>query len=186
MQLDEWRGDTTGYGSWDIWYSYSTDNGATWSNPTNLTNTTGEDENMFQVAKRVVNGKGWLAYLRAMPGRTIDLYWQVLTGFANGVWPTYDYLVYAEGLGVDESGSEPPARFDADLMGSNLRLMMPKAGKVAVTLFDISGRTLRTMNYELGAGTHTLSLPVSNLSRGIYLVNVNSTNGTRTLKLVRF
>ncbi len=187
-QLDQWYGDTLyGYGTWDIWYSGSSDGGATWSTPENLTATTGSNEGMFQVAKRVVNGRAWIAYLKAMGDIDGDLYCDVLTGVPfGGVWPTYDYLGYVDGLSVSESGNGEASVFQARLIGNQVRLTLPGTDNVELSIYDVTGRQIATETFSLNAGTHTLSLPTSTLNPGLYLVKVNANAGTTTLKLVRF
>jgi len=187
-QLDQWYGDTLyGYGTWDIWYAASTDGGATWTTPVNLTSTTGANEGMFQVAKRVVNGRAWIAYLKAMGPIDGDLYCDVITGIPfGGVWPTYDFLGYVDGLGVSESGGDQAAVFNARLVGNQVRLTLPRADEVELSVYDVTGRQIAAESFSLNAGTHALSLPVSNLNNGLYLVKINATSGSTTLKLVRF
>jgi len=186
MKLDEWRGDTTGYGSWDIWYSYSTDNGYSWSEPVNLTNTIGVDEAMFQVAKRVVNGRTWLAFLRPMGNRVIDLYWQVWTGFAGGVWPAYVYVARTDELRVsedDDVNTHYPA--SVSIQGQNIIFIAEKPDVLLVNLYDVTGRLLSTARYTLQTGKNILLLPQSTHTHGIYFVNLKTPEGNINLKLFR-
>ena len=184
MQLDEWRGDTTGYGSWDIWYSYSTDNGYSWSEPVNLTNTTGADEAMFQVAKRVVNGRAWLAFLRPMNNQVTDLYWQVLTDYGDGVTPVYVYLGYAPNVGVQEKNATFPE--NASIVGnSTLRLTLNKPEQITLKIFDITGRRQSKLYLELPKGIHTIPLPVKRFPQGVYLLYIRTESRSWTIKLTR-
>ena len=184
MQLDEWRGDTTGYGSWDIWYSYSTDNGYTWSEPVNLSNTTGVDEAMFQVAKRVVNGRAWLAFLRPMNNQVIDLYWQILTDYGDGVTPVYVYLGYVPNVGVQEETTIFTENVSI-LGNSTLRLTLNKPEQITLKIFDITGRRMSKLYLELPKGIHTIHLPVKGFPRGVYLLYIRTESRSWTIKLTR-
>ena len=184
-KLDEWHGDTTGYGTWDIWYSYSTDNGFTWSEPVNLSNTTGVDEAMFQVAKRVVNGRAWLAFLRPMNNRVIDLYWQVLTDYGDGVTPVYVYLGYATVVSVQEKNATFPE--NAGILGNGtLRLTLNKPGRIALKIFDITGRLITSSVLNVSKGTNLIDLGDYGLQPGIYFLRLKIyRNHNLTLRYIK-
>jgi hypothetical protein len=56
-------------------------------------------------------------------------------------------------------------------------------GDYAVTLVDLQGRVVLNNNYTNLSGAQTISVPVSNVAKGNYLVKVSS-NGTSTVKSV--
>ncbi len=57
--------------------------------------------------------------------------------------------------------------------------------KVEVTLHDVIGRTVRsTPSQILGNGDHTLNIPVSGLSKGIYFVKINVDDAITTKKII--
>ncbi len=183
MQLDNWRGDTTGYGSWDIWYAYSTDHGYTWSDPINLTNTPGLDEAMFQVAKRVVNGRTWVGFLRPTGGRIEDLYYHVV---ADGeVFFSNVFLGYVEGLGVEEMDHEViPNR--TVIQNNALLFFSATTGVVNIEIFDITGRTMHSWNHPVVRGKNLIRIPVDQITSGLYFVRISVGQGkSSVLKFIR-
>lgn len=177
MQLDEWRGDTTGYGSWDIWYSFSTNNGYSWSEPVNLTQTTGVDEAMFQVAKRVVNGRTWIGFLRPMSGIVADLYYEILAGYH--IFPSNVFLGYAEGLGVKESGAQVylPSPI---LLNNSLYFYANKPHTLVLDIFSVTGRRVKSLKYNAKLGKNQVSISLVELPKGIYFLVLSMES--RTIK----
>ena len=57
--------------------------------------------------------------------------------------------------------------------------------KVEITLVDVLGKTLKTITQQrLGNGNHTLTIPVNDMSKGIYFVKVNVNGIITTQKIV--
>jgi hypothetical protein len=51
----------------------------------------------------------------------------------------------------------------------------PKAGKVSLTIYDITGKLIKTItNAELNEGGHTFNLDVNNFRAGVYLLRMQS------------
>jgi hypothetical protein len=51
----------------------------------------------------------------------------------------------------------------------------PKAGRVSLTIYDITGRLIKTIaNAELNEGDHTFNLDINNFGAGIYLLRMQS------------
>ncbi len=186
-QLDTWYGDTLhGYGTWDIWVSTSADGGHTWTDPQNLTATPGVNEGMFQVAKRVVNGRAWMAYLRAMGSIDGDLYSDIITGVPfGGVHPVYIYLGYVDVVGLSGPPPFSTPSLQAQIVGQTLRLTLPTASPIQVTLYDVTGRRLYRTTYSFARGTHEIPLPTQSLRSGLYFVSIQTQGTAATLKLVR-
>ncbi len=186
-QLDTWYGDTLhGYGTWDIWVSASADGGHTWTDPQNLTATPGVNEGLFQVAKRVVNGRAWIAYMRAMGSVDGDLYSDILTGLPfGGSHPAYIYLGYVDVVGFTEATPSPTPSLQAQIVGQTVRLTLPTTEPVWVTLYDVTGRRLSHTTYSLSKGTHEIPLPIQSLKSGLYFVTIHTKTAATTLKFVR-
>ena len=60
----------------------------------------------------------------------------------------------------------------------NLQLSNAKAQNITIQVIDIKGRVLNTKQTLLNAGTNSLSLPVTNLSNGSYIVVIKGLDGT--------
>lgn len=183
MQLDQWRGDTTGYGSWDIWYAYSTDHGYTWSDPINLTNTPGVDEAMFQVAKRVVDGRTWVGFLRSTGGRIEDLYYHIIVD--GEVFFSNVFLGYVEGLGIEEMDNEI-IRTRVVIQNNALLFLSATSGVVNIEIFDIMGRVMNSWNHPVVRGKNLIHIPVDQIPSGLYFVRISFGQGrTSVLKFIR-
>jgi len=73
-----------------------------------------------------------------------------------------------------------PNPFNARL---NISYALPQAGEVYVVLFDLNGREVhRQIAGTMTAGYHSLTLDCSHLPTGLYLVKVNTANGSITKK----
>lgn len=67
---------------------------------------------------------------------------------------------------------------------SNLRFELTKENKVAITVTDITGKTLyATQATNMTAGAHELTIPTTGFANGIYFVNLKTTSGNETIKL---
>lgn len=62
---------------------------------------------------------------------------------------------------------------------------VPESQQVTLTIVDMSGKQWARINERVGGGTSEVSLPVSGLSRGVYLLKVSGNSISRTLKIVR-
>ncbi len=173
-KLDDWRGDTTGYGSWDIWCSFSTDNGHSWSEPVNLTNTQGVDEALFQVAKRVVDGRTWIGFLRPTGGRVEDLYYHIMVG--GGIFVSKVFLGYVEGLGVNETFQNPP-RPEIILQNNALFINSRTSGILSIEIIDVAGRVVKSLSQPISRGRNVIHLPVTALTTGIYFLKADLGQG---------
>ncbi|HEU5167763.1 MAG TPA: serine hydrolase [Chitinophagaceae bacterium] len=61
----------------------------------------------------------------------------------------------------------------------------PKAGKVSLTIYDITGRLVKTIaNTELDKGDHTLNVDVKSFGVGIYLLRMQSAGILQTRKFI--
>ncbi|NML20149.1 T9SS type A sorting domain-containing protein [Pseudoflavitalea sp. G-6-1-2] len=62
---------------------------------------------------------------------------------------------------------------------------VPETQQVTLSIVDMSGKQWARITDRVGAGTSEVSLPVSGLSRGVYLLKVSGSSISRTLKIVR-
>jgi hypothetical protein len=94
-----------------------------------------------------------------------------------------------ECVDVEEQTSVDPARMTMSVqnpIGSQgrLSLSLPNDAMVTMSLYDVTGRAVRTLSDRYTAGTHTIRLDVSDLSAGVYLLNVDAGDQHLTKKLV--
>lgn len=97
--------------------------------------------------------------------------------------------------GAQEPGSPPGVAVESRLrflLGPNpshgrlrLSLTMPSAGPVAVSLYDLSGRRLRTLHQgQLGPGTHAFDWSLgSSLAAGLYFIRIAACGETAVRRM---
>ncbi len=112
---------------------------------------------------------------------------------------TYHAGEFPNNLYIDNinlSGVLAVAELNADFYGARLfpnpsedvttlTYVNPSSAAIEITLADLSGRIVQryTPNNKT-PGTQTLNIQTSELAKGLYLVNMNSTQNTTTLKLM--
>jgi hypothetical protein len=68
---------------------------------------------------------------------------------------------------------------------TTIRYTVPISGKVAIKLYNASGRLIETLvNDNLSAGTHSFNLSANKLAKGVYFVKYESDTNKSELKLV--
>ena len=67
---------------------------------------------------------------------------------------------------------------------SRVSLSLPSDADVTLSLYDVTGRQIRTLSDHYEAGTHTIRLDVSSLSSGVYLLNLDAGDQQMTKKLI--
>ncbi len=178
-----------GVGWFDVYASYSTDGGHTWSPAENITNTPGVNEGLLQVAHEASpNGVVYFAVGRARgqnsaaqpaPADTLDLLWDVAA--RDGVCDMYVDLMRVELPGVEEGGSAPNTGM-MKIVGNTLSFSLPHAGNVDINVYDASGRVVRTISRTFSAGENTIR--INGLSSGVYIVKASGKDFSATGKLV--
>jgi hypothetical protein len=64
---------------------------------------------------------------------------------------------------------------------TNLSVTLTQEGLVTVSLFDVSGRLVRTLTHEtMQPGTHTIQLNIHDMAAGVYLLRTNTPDGQQT------
>ncbi|CAN5242239.1 hypothetical protein BH09BAC2_BH09BAC2_22500 [soil metagenome] len=143
-----------------------------------------------------------IGIIRALGNSNTDhTYNFVDAGILNTV--SADYVYYRlKVLDIDNRGKYHPnivklkvkhnGGYDASLMpnitsaSTSLSLSYAQAdNNVMIRIFDIAGKLMETKKISAVAGTSTFSLNVSSYPAGMYNVQVQSANLTKTLKLVK-
>ena len=102
----------------------------------------------------------------------------------------FDLEVVVVGLD-EEQGIQPQASFDCfpnpvkDVM--NLRLSLDKPQKVTISLSDIHGQVIRTIenNRFFGSGNHEISGNIAGLPPGLYFCTLKTSTAITSLKLIK-
>jgi|GEM_PF-853038 len=195
-------GDTSaaGYPNYDIFGSYSTDAGATWSRAVNLTNTSSKDcgppncdcEDYASMAE-FVNDTLHIFFIEDKdPGASI----QTPPEGATTLNPLRYWKVPAEMLivGVEEEGPKSIRPDDFSLAQNVpnpfasrtvIRYELPGAAHVRVLVYDATGRLVETLvDGNKNAGVHEAAWDATSLGSGIYFYKIVTPGYTSTRKMV--
>ncbi len=106
----------------------------------------------------------------------------------TGFW----YMPPGSPSGIEDEGVEVPLRFALDSGAGNpvrsvvsLTFAVPQRSRVAIDLYDVSGRRLRSLVDGIREpGHHHAALGAENLSTGIYFVRMRAGTFTETRRFV--
>lgn len=181
----------------DLYLSYSTDNGQTWSEVINVTNTA------------EVNGESAYPSLhKEMVNDQLHLVWQEdeLPGQAAGAGEnspqentTDNFINYAAidkslifdpNTGIEESNAEPSFEAAAypNPFGNvvNVEFELEQSSEVSYKLYDALGQVKQQEKLgERNSGKNEVRLQTSSLSSGVYFLQLKSEEGTKSLKVVK-
>ena len=180
-QVTEWRTDQTyGWAMYDLYISYSSDNGANWCTPINLTETPTEAECLPEAPMHNLGCELWFAWGREASDET-DIYWDAIVNNdppLHGL-PCILYLTSICYVDVNE-GADMTEPFSYRMVGKTLVLSgLPANAKASAKVYDIAGRELRS-----GEGVGSLRMDMSGLATGTYVFKVDAGNFTKTGKVV--
>lgn len=188
------RPDTSSemFNFFDIFTTKSTDGGATWSTPVNLTNTTTEDEMYPAVSKTGnTNSGARITYQgTSVPG---------CQGFGPSssiesqvIAPVYQCF-RSTIIGIQPISSEVPVGFILKQNYPNpfnpsttIRFAVPKSANVTIEVFDITGRLVRVLasNEFVTPGVKEVTFNASDLSSGIYFYTLKAADFSETKKMI--
>jgi hypothetical protein len=195
-------GDTSaaGYPNYDIYGSYSSDGGATWSEAVNLTNTSSKDcmpptcdcEDYANLAEVVddtlhilfVEDKDAGASIQTPPEGATTLnpvrYWKVPASMLmTGVEESKTDLLRPGKYTLAQNAPNPFARSTA------IKYQLPRASHVSVCVYDATGRVVETLVDESQkAGLHEAVWDSEGRGSGIYFYKIVTPDYTATRKMV--
>ncbi len=90
-------------------------------------------------------------------------------------------------VGVDEMNTSKELKLSPNPASNafNYNVSLEKAGNVKITIYDLNGRLIiRDIIRDLEAGSHTLTQSVRELEGGVYMVNIETENTSRTARLM--
>ncbi len=182
----DWVGGSR-FGWTDIYVKYSTDGGATWSAPINITRdeanqpTDDKIEQQVHTVKHIWGGdKLWMLFNvpvgwdGALAG--FDIHYDVWVN--GGVTPSYIMVGYIPLLGVEESATPRVSiaglKFNGNVVKNGLlKFFSPVNGKVSFELFDVNGRKVYSRNITVKTGNNELRL--NDLNLGVYFLKYTGT-----------
>ena len=190
--------DSTLYvpGDIDLFMAKSTDNGATWTELENVTNTSGTVENKaleVSVHLASIGTDDQVGVFFQMPEFSVETY-PPAAGFEDYMNRVYvGIYTNDEGgtVGIDEESLVPeqfvlkqnyPNPFNPL---THINYSLKTAGEVRMDLYDIRGSWVRSLVNEVKpVGSHEYVLDASDLSSGIYFYTMAVNGSAQTRKLV--
>ena len=169
-----------GYVNGEFYGAVSHDNGATWTDYTNLTNTRSpgagpgacDDEDYMTACPKVVNDSIFVTYVEDKDAGAWPQTEGVLTENPVRCWVFHKDLV-----GIEEHNNNVPVTTSLSLYpnpsmrNSVMNYTIVHAGEVSVGLFDAAGRLIRVLDHGYRvAGVHTLEINTGDLANGTYFV----------------
>lgn len=84
------------------------------------------------------------------------------------------------------SGTDEIALFPNPVVSNaNFFLNTSKQDKYSIVVRDLTGKQVALQNGNVGVGRNTISMNISNLKSGIYFANMQTSNGNKTIKIVK-
>ncbi len=185
----------------DIWGARSTDNGVTWIEHHNITNshTPGAppgqcDDDRYQTLNSEVKDGG------SAPD-TIYLFYLNSKDAGGGYYPPdpgatmtedpYLFYAYAWAVGIEENRTQTPKGLTLNIIPNPVRnqvvfsYALPKSGNISLKLYSADGCLVRTIEEgNRSAGVYTTNLNSATLANGTYFAILKTDNGNRTTTMV--
>ncbi|UCG92188.1 MAG: T9SS type A sorting domain-containing protein [candidate division WOR-3 bacterium] len=177
---------------WDGFFSNSTDGGATWSSPLNITSGITDRPCLTQIAKRIDATNGNFFYVLGTPILfDIDLEWADFTGNDHRLEPVRWWVGWHPTTGVAENKTEKPGHTSLAFAPNPashraaVSYTLSKAGNISLRIFDLAGREVQTV--ERGyrdAGVYSVNVDTRNLTNGTYFFVLDTPDGNISRPLV--
>jgi len=175
----------------DIYSTYSTNNGLTWSTPRNLTQTPDWDE-LYPVLSESGNSSSKF-HLKFQSTRIPGS--QSFTDLAPTarVYTVYRSFNPSTGIEVNTVGSVIPDRFDLKQNYPNpfnpstkIRFDLAKNSNVTLKIYNVLGKEVATLlnNQLITAGTKEVTFDGEGLASGIYFYTLSSESFSTTKKMI--
>jgi hypothetical protein len=192
------RADTDAIGShfYDVFLMNSPDGGATWRQPTRITNRTGPVRDY-----RFVSMSPW-NHTAGAPTYTVNMVYQKdsIPGSVTQTPPAAESMArqvfakvtYVNLIGIKNIGTETPNGFvlhqnypNPFNPVTNIRFEIPVSSNVELKLYNSAGQLVGTLlNENVSAGIKEYRLDASALSSGIYFYTIKAGNFTDTKKMI--
>lgn len=186
-----------GWNTRDIFYSYSRDNGSTWSEAIRITNTPTIDEGYPSISTwNKGNGSGYelnLTYMKD-PGDGPNAFnaGQELAP-ATRNQQIYRKITDAAPIGIINISGNVPGSFSLEQNYPNpfnpsttIKFALPKADFVTLKVYNAIGQLVSTLanNEQVKAGINEVSFNASSLPSGIYFYTIKAGDFTDTKKMM--
>ncbi len=171
----------------ELYLTSSSDHGATWSAPLNLTNTPEFDERNFVLNDQVLDGKLHAFYIGdEQPGYEFYAY---LPSMVSGV---YYYEIDAAMTGVAEKTAGmadnyvlQPAYPNPFNPTTTIEYDLKKSGRVTLKVFNVMGEDVASLvDGVQSAGVHRVQFDAKDLNSGVYFYQLTAGDYCETRRMV--
>jgi hypothetical protein len=176
---------------WDIYWSYSLDQGLTWSTPENLTSTPDVNECMPHVSRLPGTEKIWLVFATTLDATMGDLYSGVYFGTGFDLYPTSYHIgyIYPIVINISEGENGEPkkdliVRDNRKLSRIEVSFLMGEAGNARITMYDLTGRRIYEKEGYFGRGVHRVFFSTKDLASGYYFIRLSAPKTRRTARVL--
>ena len=186
--------------NWDIFLHQSIDGGISWSEPINITQTSGfqQDETYVHLAPAATDSNCFMVYSQpdynAAYSPSYPVNWlgdgTALAAYQQNIW----VAVYGSPLtvGIDNMDNIIPDKFSLEQNYpnpfnpiTNIRYSLERSGDVKLDLINIQGRTIATyIDQNQQSGDYEFVLDGSSLSNGVYFYRLTQNGISRARKMV--
>ena len=193
--------DTSALGfNWDIFLHKSMDGGITWSEPINITQTSGfqQDETYVHLAPAATDSNCFMVYSQpdynAAYAPAYPINWlsdaTALAAYQQNIWvATYGSPLI---VGIDNQDNIIPDKFSLQQNYpnpfnpvTNIRYSLERSGDVKLDLINLQGQTVATyLEQDQQPGDYEFVLDGSGLSNGVYFYRLTQNRISKTRKMV--
>jgi len=180
----------------DIMSSYSTDDGATWSTPVKITNTSAQDE-IYPTLSKFSNNPGNFGLLYQTSGFPGSSSFNQTTTPISRNWTIYTRFDPVTGnqlpIGVKTISSEVPQAYSLEQNYPNpfnpvtkIRFNIPEKANITIRVIDVTGKLVATLvnNESISAGVKEIEFNAANIASGIYFYTIISGDFTASRKMI--
>ena len=190
----------TGVNGWntrDIFYSYSLDDGVTWSNGIRVTNTPLIDEGYVGVS--LINPGNspssyelHMVYMKDPGDGPTNFNGGETTAPASRNWLIYRKVTQPT-VGITNISTTIPSQYTLEQNYPNpfnpsttIRFALPQTSNVTLKVYNLNGKEVATLinNTTVQAGTNEYRFDASNLASGIYFYKLTAGKFTDTKKMI--
>ena len=189
------RQDTSDLGNnfFDVYFSYSSDNGATWKTPTQLTNNSGPLRDCRYVA--IAPSNDVTAGIHNV--HIITQSDSIAASNVNGAPASTSQMIYIklaidDPIGIQPISNNVPSGYQLMQNYPNpfnpttkIRFALPVSGFATLKLYDAAGKEVaKLLSQQVTAGTFEYELKANNLPSGVYFYRLDAGNFVDTKKMV--
>lgn len=181
----------------DLYSSYSTNDGASWSAPIKLGLSSPHEDEIYPVLSKTGNTAGSFGLLYMYSGYPGSASFTNTTTTRSRNYAMYTRIDPVTGnelpIGINTISHNVPKSFSLQQNYPNpfnpsttIRFDIAKASKINIVIYDVTGRIVEQIvkNEFIGAGTHEVSFNASKLASGVYFYALETADFKETKKMM--